>query len=173
MTDPCEKFKQDLMDEGFGFLMTDYQLRGYHLEVMLQKDEIRKFSEKAYEHGFYLVFISGLHVKADENEENPTSGLYVVYQFARYDMLCRIKVIVSVPEDKTISSISNIYQGANWHERETRDFFGIIFDGHPNLKPLLLADEDQNFHPLLKKEKKLKTLEAVSWPLETPDDKDA
>ena len=37
------------MDEGFGFLMTDYQLRGYHLEVMLQKDEIRKFSDSAQE----------------------------------------------------------------------------------------------------------------------------
>ncbi len=173
MTNPYERFKQDLMDEGFDFSITDYHLRGYHLEVTLQKDDIRKFTQKAYKYGFYLVFVSGMHVKPGETEKKVTSGLYAIYQFARYDMLCRIKCIVAVPEDMNIPSINDIYQGANWHERETRDFFGIIFDGHPNLKPLLLSDEDQNFHPLLKEEKKLKNLEAVSWSSETADDEGA
>jgi len=48
-----------------------------------------------------------------------------------------------------VPTISHIYQGANWHERETHDFFGIKFIGHPDLSPLLLP-EDADFHPLRK-----------------------
>jgi NADH-quinone oxidoreductase subunit C len=50
-------------------------------------------------------------------------------------------------------SISDIFQGADWHERECCDFFGVTFDGHPNLIPLLLPD-NFGFHPLIKDEKK-------------------
>jgi NADH-quinone oxidoreductase subunit C len=42
-----------------------------------------------------------------------------------------------------------VFPGANWHERETHDFFGIVFLGHPDLSPLLLP-EDADFHPLRK-----------------------
>ena len=61
-------------------------------------------------------------------------------------MVIRSRIDRNNPE---IPTISHIYQGANWHERETHDFFGIIFSGHPNLEPLLLP-EDADFHPLLK-----------------------
>ena len=45
----------------------------------------------------------------------------------------------------------------------------INFDGHPNLKTTLLSEEDQDFHPLLKEEENLKSLEEVSWSAEVPD----
>ena len=148
---------------------TDYNQRGYHLEISLEVNQVRKFARTAYENGFYLVFVAGLHVRSKEEVDSTVPGLEVVYQFAGYDRLYRVKARVSVPEDMTMPSICDIYQGANWHERETRDLYGVIFEGHPNLKPLLLSDEDLDFHPLLKERKKLKSLEEVSWPPEVID----
>ena len=149
-------YKKDFHHKGFDSVETDYDQRGYHLEFSLDVSRIRKFAQTAYDLGFYIVFIAGLHVRPDEGQDHGYSGLEVVYQFARYDQLCRIKARVSAPKSLEVPSISDIYQGADWHERETRDFFGVIFDGHPNMKPLLLADEDTDFHPLLKPKKKLK-----------------
>jgi NADH-quinone oxidoreductase subunit C len=46
-------------------------------------------------------------------------------------------------------TISDVVPSANWHERETHDFYGIKFSGHPHLIPILLP-EDSVIHPLLK-----------------------
>ncbi|MDH4321229.1 MAG: NADH-quinone oxidoreductase subunit C, partial [Desulfobulbaceae bacterium] len=74
----------------------------------------------------------------------------VVYDFAHYQENCRVVVRTRIPRDTPeLPTISAIYPGANWHERETHDFFGIRFLGHPDLTPLLLP-EDADFHPLLK-----------------------
>ncbi|HPX61091.1 MAG TPA: NADH-quinone oxidoreductase subunit C [Deltaproteobacteria bacterium] len=82
--------------------------------------------------------------------EDMTDELEVVYDFNRYDDFCRISMRVRVPRSTPcLPTISAIYSGADWHERETHDFFGIRFEGHPNLVPLLLP-EDADFHPLLK-----------------------
>ena len=85
-----------------------------------------------------------------EQGELPEDVLEAVYDFNHYDALCRVtirtRMVRSAPE---VPSISQIYPGANWHERETHDFFGINFVGHPYLVPLLLP-EDADYHPLLK-----------------------
>jgi len=173
MIETCEDFKNNVLNLGVDVTETDFNQRGYHLEVALTLNTVREFAQKAYEHGFYLVFVTGFHVLPEEKEGVKFSGLEVVYQFARYDRLCRVKARVSVSEDMTVPSICHIYQGANWHERETHDFYGIIFSGHPNLEPLLLCEEDRNYHPLLKEEEKLKSFETVSWPAETPESANA
>lgn len=77
--------------------------------------------------------------------------LEVVYDFNRTDgELCRVVVRCRLERSNPeIPTICQLIPGANWHERETHDFFGIKFLGHPDLSPLLLA-EDADFHPLLK-----------------------
>jgi NADH-quinone oxidoreductase subunit C len=164
-----EDFKTNVRNLGVDVTETDFDQRGYHLDVVLTVNTVREFAQTAYDQGFYLVFVTGFHVLPENKAEIKTSGLEVVYQFAMFDRLCRVKARVSVPEDLTVPSICHIYQGANWHERETRDFYGIRFSDHPNLEPLLLAEEDKDFHPLLKEEKKLKSFEEVSWPAQHPD----
>lgn len=74
----------------------------------------------------------------------------VVYDFNHYEALCRVTMRARVPRSlPELPTISDIFPGANWHERETHDFFGIVFVGHPCLAPLLLP-EDADFHPLRK-----------------------
>jgi NADH-quinone oxidoreductase subunit C len=167
-----EEFKTNMLNLGVDVTETDFHQRGYHLDVVLTVNTVREFARTAYENRFYLVFVAGFHVLPETREGGKTSGLEVVYQFASYDRLCRVKARVSVPRDLTVPSICHIYQGANWHERETRDFYGIMFSDHPYLEPLLLCEEDKDFHPLLKEEKKLKSFEAVSWPAQCPDTAD-
>jgi len=165
--------KTDLQSLGGDVAEVDYNQRGYHLEVVLNVDQVREFAKKMYQNGFYLVFVAGLQVQPEEKADAGTSGFEVIYQFASYDRLYRVKGHVSLLQDKTVPTICDIYQGANWHERETRDMYGIIFSGHPNLKPLLLAEEDVDYHPLLKTEKKLKPREKVSWQVAVSEKADA
>lgn len=62
-----------------------------------------------------------------------------------------IHVKVDLPsKGARIPSITGLYPGANWHERETYDMYGIRFDGHPNHRRILLPDNWQGGHPLLK-----------------------
>jgi len=62
----------------------------------------------------------------------------------------RIRLKVRVPEDAPrIDTVSSIWHTADWHERETYDLMGIIFNGHPDLRRILLA-EDWVGHPLRK-----------------------
>ena len=51
--------------------------------------------------------------------------------------------------DAHVPTVSHIWQTANWHERETREMYGIVFDGHPDLRPLL-TEEGLGYYPLLK-----------------------
>ena len=52
-------------------------------------------------------------------------------------------------DDAHVPTVSHIWQTANWHERETREMYGIVFDGHPDLRPLL-TEEGLGYYPLLK-----------------------
>ena len=61
-----------------------------------------------------------------------------------------------------LATLTSVYAGANWHERETYEMFGIGFDGHPNLVPLLLPDGFEG-NPL-RKEFVLASRVAKPWP---------
>lgn len=62
-----------------------------------------------------------------------------------------------------LPTISHLYRGANWHERETYDMFGIEFDGHPGLLPRILTVENFEGFPL-RKDFLLMTREVKPWP---------
>jgi len=74
----------------------------------------------------------------------------VVYHLYSIPKTHRLRIRCAVPEDDpTIDSVFPVWRTANFHERETYDMFGIIFQGHPDLRRILMPD-DWEGHPLRK-----------------------
>ncbi len=74
----------------------------------------------------------------------------VVYNLYSLKYRHRIRVKALIPEDEPfIDSVVPVWSGANWHERETYDMYGIIFRGHPDLRRILLPEDWEGF-PLRK-----------------------
>ncbi len=81
--------------------------------------------------------VSGVHFPDDTGRE-----LHAVYHFLSITHNRRIRVEVTAPDaDPHIPSIVGVYPTCDWHERETWDFFGIVFDGHPALTRIEMPDD--------------------------------
>jgi NADH-quinone oxidoreductase subunit C len=81
--------------------------------------------------------VSGVHYPADVGAE-----LHAVYHLQSMTHNRRLRLEVSVPDsDPHIPSVVATYPTADWHERETWDMVGIIFDGHPALTRILMPDD--------------------------------
>jgi NADH-quinone oxidoreductase subunit C len=77
---------------------------------------------------------------------------WVVYELRSMEHKHRTRVKVGLQEaDPHVPSATGMFPTANWHERETFDFFGIVFDGHPDLTRILLPDDWEGY-PLRKTE---------------------
>ncbi len=124
----------------------DHRKRGYHCEVFLGPAQLRAFAQVMHRLDFYLVFVSGVHLDPD---------MEILYQFAHHGGPCRTLARLTAPAGG-VPTISDIFHGANWHERETWEMYGVAFTGHPFLKPLLLPEEDAGLNPLRKAEGALK-----------------
>jgi NADH-quinone oxidoreductase subunit C len=85
----------------------------------------------------------------------------VVYNLYSLRYRHRIGVKAQIPEDDpSIDSVVSIWSGANWHEREACDMYGIVFRGHPDLRRILMPEDWEGF-PLRK-----------DYPLKGPEDKE-
>jgi len=81
--------------------------------------------------------VSGVHYPEDRERE-----LHAVYHLLSMTYNRRIRLEVTAPDaDPHIPSIVDVYPTNDWHERETYDMFGIIFDGHPALVRILMPDD--------------------------------
>lgn len=83
--------------------------------------------------------------------DRPEQGLLeVAYHLFSTDAHHELLLKVRVPrDDARIASVTPIWAGANWHERETFDLFGVFFDGHPDLRRIMMTDDWQGY-PLRK-----------------------
>jgi len=72
--------------------------------------------------------------------------MWAVYHITSYSNRVTAEMIVELPRDQPeVDSISNLWGGANWNERETYDMFGIIFIGHPRLERILTPEGTDYF----------------------------
>ncbi|SDQ18232.1 NADH-quinone oxidoreductase subunit C [Chryseobacterium soldanellicola] len=118
------------------------------LTIEVKKDDIKKIihylKDSSLEFNF-LTDICGIHYP-----EFPDKEIGVVYHL--HNMMAnfrlRLKIFMS-RENIEVDSLVDLYAGANWMERETFDFYGIKFKGHPDLRPILNM-EDLGYHPMLK-----------------------
>ncbi len=95
------------------------------------------------EHYDYCVDITAVHWP---KREQPFDIVYILYSFAHNE---RVRIKAQIAEDQHLQSVVNLWPTANWLEREVFDMFGIVFDGHPDLKRILLPDGWKG-HPLRK-----------------------
>jgi NADH:ubiquinone oxidoreductase subunit C len=126
-----------------GFRTVDYSLKGYHLDASISPDQVVRAAEELDHEGFALDTITGVDWIAESQME-------VVYDYFHPAKTLRAVVRTRIARDNPeLPTIGSVFPGANWHEREAHDFFGIRFAGHPNLTPFLLP-EDATYHPLRK-----------------------
>ena len=118
----------------------DYAKTGYHLEVAARPQQMPDVAQAMLDQDCFLESLTAVDLR---------DSFTLVYHFANFHELCRTVVHASLPKGAQAPTISHIYPGADWYEREVYDLFGIKFAGHPNLKRILLPD-DADFHPLLK-----------------------
>jgi len=104
-------------------------------EILLRMREAEGFD--------YLVDITAVHYPKREQQFDM---VYVLYSFPHNE---RIRVKTRIKDGEHVQSVVHIWPTADWLEREAFDMFGIVFDGHPGLKRILLP-EDWKGHPLRK-----------------------
>lgn len=118
------------------------------LTIEIKKDDIKKvihyLKDSTLEFNF-LTDICGIHYPDTLEKE-----IGVVYHLHNLmaNFRLRLKIFMS-RENIEVDSLVELYAGANWMERETYDFYGIKFKGHPDLRPILNM-EDLGYHPMLK-----------------------
>ena len=92
----------------------------------------------------FLTTLCGIHYP---ESDQPFGVIYHLHSLENNQRI-RIKTFTTL-EDITIPSATAVFAGANWMERETFDFYGILFNGHPNLKRILNVDE-MDYFPMRK-----------------------
>lgn len=122
---------------------TEHAKVGYDLDLSIPAERILEAAQAMDEAGFAIDMVSAVDWPEEEQFE-------VVYDFLHFEAQARVVVRTRVSREKPeIHTLSEIFPGANWHERETAEFFGIQFTGHPNPIHLLLP-EDFEGYPLRK-----------------------
>lgn len=133
------------LQEKFGTAVTSAtEFRGEHTVTVALGSLKALLKHCNGELGFdYLVDVSSVdHMSREPRFE-------MVYELYGYGHNQHLRVKSAVSEDESVPTVSDIWATANWHEREAYDMMGIDFEGHPDLRRILMW-EGYPFHPLRK-----------------------
>ena len=143
----AEKFNQQLtlVGEPYGLLTVETgREQIIDLLTFLKTDDALRF--------IFLTDITAIHYPEQEKQ------IGIIYHLHSLTTNTRIRIKVFLTDgDVHIPTATTVWEGANWMERETYDFFGVIFDGHPDLRRILNVD-DMTAFPMRKE-----------FPLEDPN----
>lgn len=119
------------------------------LTLVVPKEQLRRVMEYLRaEPGLEFNFLSDISV-VDRLPAEPRFELnYQLLSIPNRRTLC-VRVWLSGASDPVVDSVTPIYPTSNWHERENYDLFGVRFDGHPDLRRILMPDDWEGY-PLRK-----------------------
>lgn len=145
--DPWTSPLLDELQRRFPGAVTDAVIFRNQPSITVAKESIVAVGEflKSDEGGAYVFLTDETAVDYPKREKR-FEVIYHLYSFKRNDRL-RLKVLAAANEK--VPSVVSVWPGANWLEREIFDMFGIEFEGHPDMKRILLPDEWVG-HPLRK-----------------------
>ncbi len=133
----------------------DTESTGLARDVFVAPENIIEAAGLLLAAGYHLEDIGGLDM---------AEAILVNYHFNRFDRNERMALRVIAPHHcPSVPSIAAIYGGAEWHERELSDFYGVEFAGNPNPTPLLLPETGVRT-PLLKSENSRVSIKTVIRP---------
>jgi NADH-quinone oxidoreductase subunit C len=140
------------LKEAFGESILEVRMpRDFPVDVpviYLEKKHLLEVLRFLKERECRYSFLSDI-TATDEQEEGLPWRFEVVYQLFSQISKLRIRIKVRVAEGETVPTSVPLWAGANWAEREVYDMFGIVFEGHPDLRRILM-DQRWVGHPLRK-----------------------
>jgi NADH:ubiquinone oxidoreductase subunit C len=119
--------------------------------------QVARFCKQELELSFF-DFLSGI----DEREAG-FSVIVRLYSHVKRQAVVLKSMVPGGRDEPRMPTLTGVYAGADWHERETYDMFGIVFDGHPGLLPRILTVENFEGWPL-RKEFRLASRDVKPWP---------
>jgi NADH-quinone oxidoreductase subunit C len=139
-----EKLSQNFENNVFAF-ETQKDIFTFEVASAAVHEVIQFLKENEELNFHFLTDLCGIHYP--ENDDNHQFA--VVYHLHNWIENVRIRVKTYLPENPELETITDLFLTSNWMERETWDFYGINFKGHPQLKRILNMDEMIS-HPMLK-----------------------
>ncbi len=148
--DPLQIAK--MVEEKFAGQVQATTVHAGQVSVLVKKDAIKDICRYLHDEPSlkmdHLADLTAVDYSKYTGDTGPR--FEVVYNLISTTYRHRIRLKARVPEDAPrIETVTSVWHTANWHERETYDLMGIRFDGHPDLRRILLP-EDWEGHPLRK-----------------------
>jgi len=128
-----------------GEVILDHRLAYGELTIVAARESIVDVITFLHDHEGFISIVDIAGVDYPERDER----FEVVYHLLSPKQNLRVRVKVSTDEEQPVPSITGIFPGADWYEREAYDFYGMLFSGHPDLRRIL-TDYGFDGYPLRK-----------------------